>query len=50
MDGLVTQAASAIVNVASMPDWVADSDDDEWIEPWYNDTGEFGEQQEEDEE
>lgn len=27
----------------NMPDWTADDDDDEWIEPYYNDTGEFGE-------
>jgi len=25
-----------------MPDWVGASDDDEVIEPWYNDTGDFG--------
>ena len=31
-----------------MPDWQPASDDDEWLEPWYNDTGEFGDQQETD--
>ncbi len=30
-----------------MPDWQPPSDDDEWLEPWYNDTGEFGDQQQE---
>lgn len=23
-----------------MPDWLGESDDDETLEPWYNDTGE----------
>ena len=30
-----------------MPDWVGDSDDDETLEPYYNDTGEFGDQNDE---
>jgi hypothetical protein len=25
-----------------MPDWVPLSDDDETLEPWFNDTGDFG--------
>ena len=25
-----------------MPDWIGASDDDETIEPWFNDTGDFG--------
>ena len=25
-----------------MPDWEGDSDDDETLGPWFNDTGEFG--------
>lgn len=31
-----------------MPDWLLANDDDEWLEPHYNDTGEFGDNQEED--
>ena len=31
----------------SMPDFVADSDDDETIEPWFNEPGEFGDNSEE---
>jgi hypothetical protein len=27
-----------------MPDWIPlDLDNDEWLTPWYNDSGEFGE-------
>jgi hypothetical protein len=33
-----------------MPDWVGATDDDEVIEPWYNDTGDFGDNAEEDDE
>ncbi len=25
-----------------MPDWTGESDDDETIEPWFNEPGEFG--------
>jgi hypothetical protein len=32
-----------------MPDHIATSDDDETIEPWFNDTGDFGDNQEGDE-
>jgi len=28
-----------------MPDYIPASDDDEWIEPYYNDPGEFGDSQ-----
>jgi len=31
----------------SMPDHIADSDDDETIEPWFNEPGEFGDNIEE---
>ena len=30
-----------------MPDFVPPSDDDETLEPWFNDTGDFGDNQEE---
>lgn len=33
-----------------MPDWVGASDDDEVIEPWFNDTGDFGDHDEGDDE
>ena len=29
-----------------MPDHQGESDDDETLEPWFNDTGEFGDNQE----
>lgn len=30
------------LGVLMMPDWVGASDDDETLEPWFNDTGDFG--------
>lgn len=33
-----------------MPDWMGESDDDEWLEPWYNDPGEFGDRPDDEDE